>query len=287
MVYIHALNRGGKAVLSPADKFDNKDAFVAFDFKSFIKSISLRSDLSGEISRKYLTEIEKYTGKFPSQDFEQTIGVIFEAFYNEKNKSKASTDDIVFPLIDHAEGKVVIREAAHKLSKIPEIQSSYFLNQALLAVLDTELFPLNRELTNSDNLNLLLLQGGYRGFITGLFFGLMPNGFKWIFSILKYLYFIVLAGIMIISFSSNNNWVGFLIGAYLIHSVYKSWKKRKFINRLVTCYSGLKQIRDEIKTTTYNSKHISEKLKEQEKYGAYVPSIAYSLLECIDKIPIK
>ncbi|MEK6726116.1 MAG: hypothetical protein AABY54_06160 [Deltaproteobacteria bacterium] len=135
----------------------NKDAFVAFDFKSLIKDISRRPDRSGEISRKYLTEIEKYTGKFPSEDFEQSIGVIFEAFYNEKNKSKASTNDIIFPLIDHAEGKVVIREAAHKLSKIPDIQSSYFVNQTLLAVLDTELYPLKRELTDPSSLNLLLL----------------------------------------------------------------------------------------------------------------------------------
>ena len=92
---------------------------------------------------------------------------------------------------------------------------------------------------------------------------------------------------MIISFSSDNNWVGFLVGGYIVYWSYERLKERKFINQLAPCYSGLKQIRDEIETLTYNSKHISEKLKEQEKNGAYAPSIAYSLLECVDKIPLE
>lgn len=116
---------------------------------------------------------------------------------------------------------------------------------------------------------------------------MIPKGIIWLSAILRIIFFVVLSVIMIISFSSDNNWVGFMVGGCIVYWSYKRWKERKFINHLATCYSGLKQMRDEIETTAYNSKHISEKLKEQEKNGVYVPSIAYSLLECVDKIPLE
>jgi hypothetical protein len=261
----------------------NEDAFTAFDFESFAKTLSRRSDISGDIAQKYISEIEEYSGKFPSEKFEQSIGVIFEALYNEKNKSKAPVDRSISPLIDDAYGKEEICKAAQILSKTPGIQSSYFVNTALLTVLDTELYPLNRELTDTDSFNSLLIRNGYRGFISGMISAMMPKGSVWISVIFKALLYLALIGITVISILSKHYWVSFLAGSFYAYLEYKRWKLKKFIKHLATCYSGLKQIRDEIEKGAYNSKRIAEKLKDMEKNRTYVPSIAYSLLECFDK----
>ena len=64
---------------------DIKDDFVGFDFELFTKTLAKRSDISGDIARKYLSEKEEYTDKFPSEKFEQSVGIMFEALYNEKS----------------------------------------------------------------------------------------------------------------------------------------------------------------------------------------------------------
>lgn len=265
----------------------NEDAFIAFDLESFAKRLSHRSDISGDIARKYILERDEYCGKFPSKEFEESIGVIFEALYNEKNKSKAPKDWAgnlhISPLIDDAYGKEEIRKAAQILTKTPGIQSDFFLNTALLIVLDTELYPLNRELTDMDSFNSLLVRNGYRGFIGGMIFAIMPKASVWISVIFKAILYLALIGITVISILSKTYWVGFLAGSFYAYLEYKRWKPKKFIKHLVTCYSGLKQIRDEIEKGSYNSKRITEKLKDMEQKGTYVPSIAYSLLECVDK----
>lgn len=264
-----------------------KNDFVYFDFRSFAKTLSQRDDISADIARKYLSEIEEYNGQFPSDEFEQSIGVIFEAIHNEKNKSRAPGDRSLSPLIDDAYGKQEIWNAAQILSRTPGIQSQYFINTALKTVLDTELYPLYRELNDPDSFNSLLIKNGHRGFISGVISVMIPKGSIWTSVILKAILYLVLIAIAIISFISGNYWISLLAAGFYAYFKFKRWKLKKFVKHLATCYGGLKQIRDEIEMGAYNSTRIAEKLKELEKNGVYVPSIAYSLLDCTDQIPLK
>ena len=124
-------------------------------------------------------------------------------------------------MIDDAYGKEEICKAAQILCQTPEIQSSYFVNTALFTVLDTELYPLNRELTDNDSLNQLLMRNGYKGFISGITSVMIPKGSIWISVILKALLYLALIGITVVSFILKGYWVSFLSGSLYAYLEYR------------------------------------------------------------------
>lgn len=261
----------------------NNSSFQPFDIRQFAIDLSQKHDRSANIATKYLSR----DSSFPVKDFENSVGLIFECIYNETNKHKAGKGTFLSPVIDDANTKKNIWQAAQTIAENKELQSRYIVNKTLVTVLDSELYPLKAELTNPDRQCMLLVKTGHRGFWGSMLHAVrsMNNITGVLVSLAIILFWVGYLFVCMFLINDGYYFLSILVSILPIVALRKWYYRRKYLACLSSCYTKYNFIREEIDGMAYNPVRIAERLKELEKEGTFVPSVAYSLLKSIEELP--
>jgi len=223
-----------------------------------------------------------------------SVAVFYEARHNQQRiKSEQYPGEFggehLFPLIDDFEGKSVLRNAAASYVLTPSLHCRRFAIDALTVVLDTELYPLIRELTSPADRAMMLSSNGLLGVVGGMVPSLSP-GWQVMLALLGV---VARLGVLLLAvflwFSDDTAWSVVLIvglGAVTYRQVMRRRAIRSLLLRLSNLRVKLQMVRDEVAEDGFSAVRIGERLRDAESAGAYVPSVAYELLSLIQRLPL-
>jgi hypothetical protein len=210
--------------------------------------------------------------------FNNDIGLVLEAYASQRAADPKSMPNAIWPCIDHAEFKIEIPRIAETYLRLTEIHVPPITNFLCRALLDSEIYPLGREV--NDPVSAIASASGPRVAAAVLDQQSASAVATWMGGIAL----LVVAALFAIA---EVNWLAvlLLIGAVWLF-VARSRRTAKIntalaevSQRLRAIYNRLVQVRDEVSGGSYNSAAIEARLKAAETDGAYVPSIIYSLLQ--------
>jgi hypothetical protein len=183
----------------------------------------------------------------------------------------------VWPCIDYSEFKAEIPHIAYRHTLLPGLRAKRISDFLCRALLDSEIYPLAREV---DNPAIVLSNAVGPGATFHLQKHARGSGWATAGAILLILIAIIfaLAGIFVVSVV----FLGLAIWIFI-----SKYNKRKAIGSTVAemslalrgVHNQLTKIRDEIGGGSCDAATVVNRLKVAETSGAYVPSIIYSLLD--------
>jgi hypothetical protein len=207
----------------------------------------------------------------------ELIGYFLEAMHNPspERDEEGNVKDLTYsdPAIDTVEfkGEVIIMAGEYLYHEWMHFK--LFTDIILVSCLDSELYPLKREIDNPS-------QSQVGKGLTELP-SKKPKG--WLYSLFSW----GITFFTIYAIYSHWVWASILgvIGLWLfmdnLRFVSESWLKREFFDlSMPVCYRRLKLIRDEIKDGNYNPIYIAARLKDCEQAGIAIPNIAFKVLDC-------
>jgi hypothetical protein len=207
-----------------------------------------------------------------------SVGELLTAYENERLAKKNPNATGLWPRIDDADFKQDIIGIAKRYIDLPDLHAPGMTRLLACAVMDTELYPLAREM--EDPAMAMARVGGPKvalAMFSQTTFGRISG---WIVSV-------VILGIAAVSWFLGLSWLAIALAVFLAWGISREIISGRKI-RAVIFKGGLKLralhqmlglIRTEIASGSVNTPVIKERLRTSEREGAYVPSILYSLLE--------
>lgn len=243
------------------------------DLQERIKSDLRPSAVLGAIRARFAQDLPALTED--GDRLAQSIGFIAEARFNEANAWKQTKGEYIHPRIDDVDAKIEVRQAAGRYADLTWAHCEKFTNQAILAVLDTELIPLEREAKDPvlflpDPLKIHFDKDGWK-----VQAGLMVLGVA------------IVGGLAAWFFSKDWEIAGWLAVAYLVWSLW-SWGRSNrtaakaahdAVSKVRAIAGNLRRIRDEVQSGSYSATRLRDRLIALEADGCDVPSVVYRLLD--------
>jgi hypothetical protein len=166
------------------------------------------------------------------------------------------------------------------------IHTPYLTNNILIQVIDTELIPLEYEVTGITYPGLAEVDGRYKFGPTYPinYCNLLPFPWNKVISWGLSFLFLIIGLIAIRHFiSTGSNWIAWITGIYLawhyfiklLNTIIQSKSKSK----IAKLAANFRIIRDEIDSNSYDSETMIERIKNLESNGLYVSSLIYPLLK--------
>jgi hypothetical protein len=204
------------------------------------------------------------------------LGMVLEAYANQRTEPSNKMPNAVWPCIDHSEFKADIPRVAYRYLSLTELHSDRFSDFLCRALLDSEIYPLAREMEHPRSIlpaaighvaayNLEANEKGSAFATIGAVLLLLAA--IYLGALAAYLPAILAGGVAIWIFatkSRNRKAVANALGEISVG--------------LRAAHGRLTQIRDEISRGTYEPTTIVSRLKAAEAESVYVPSIIYSVL---------
>jgi hypothetical protein len=207
----------------------------------------------------------------------EAVSELLDAYENQRKLDLNPKSTKSWPLIDDADFKQEIPDMARRYLKLPGVQAPGVTNYLCCALLDTELYPLAREM--KDPSDAISSAGGpqlARAMFSQSLFG----------RISAFTSFIILA-LSAFAALTGFRWAAIglivLVIWIVVGHISHGGRVKKFVfafsQKLRVAHSKLSNVRDEIRSGNYNSDVVKERLRLLEAEGTYVPSILYSLLD--------
>lgn len=205
---------------------------------------------------------------------------IDEAYFNQSVADRDPTAaHTLYPLIDDLHFKSEIAAIAGRYLETPKLHAKQLSLFLVLALLDTELYPLRRDVRNpidvlaraTENPQIKLILFSRSGF------GRVTN---WIVSIML----LILA---LAAFAYDLAWIGTLLAALLIWQAVSVLLTSRRVKKAASLVEGnmtaslrsLELIRSELVTGGFDADAMRQRLQRAEQSGLYVPSLVYPLLQ--------
>jgi hypothetical protein len=207
-----------------------------------------------------------------------SVSELLDAYENQRELDLNPKSTKSRPLIDDADFKEEIPDMAHRYLELPGVQAPGVTNYLCCALLDTELYPLAREM--KDPTDAISSAGGPQVARVMFSHSLFGRIFAWFINFI----FLALAALAALA---GFPWVAIGLVVLVVWSVVGGiWQGRRVKKavfgvgqKLRLAHGKLSIIRDEIGSGNYNSDVVKERLRSLEAEGTYVPSILYSLLD--------
>ncbi len=206
------------------------------------------------------------------------LGELLEAYENQRAVDRNPKSTESWPRIDDADFKKGIPDIAHRYLELPDVQAPGVTNYLCCALLDTELYPLAREMKGPRN--VISSAGGPQVAMAMFSHSLFGRIFTWFINFI----FLTLAALAVLA---GFLWVAIglvvLVMWSVVGGIWQGRRVKKLVfevgQKLRLAHSKLSIIRDEIGSGNYNSDIVKERLRSLEAEGTYMPSILYSLLD--------
>ena len=204
---------------------------------------------------------------------------IDEARFNQSLVDSKRSDDSLYPLIDHLHFKDEIVGIAGRYIETPMLHSRPLSLFLLVTALDTELYPLKRDVRNpleimsryteNPNVKLALFSQSQFG-----------RGSNWIMRLL-------MLSLASAALFNEWYWIGSAITALLVWHLISSFLLKRHVRKasfvvqenMTASRRSLELVRSEIATGGFDADAMSQRIKRSEESGLFVPSVVYPLLQ--------
>jgi hypothetical protein len=240
--------------------------------RRFVDSVLADDDVSRKRYRNLLEDDFSEAALFLRRD----IGMILEAYTNQRIEPAANMPNAVWPCIDHCEFKADIPRIAERYLSLSELHADRVSDFLCGALLDSEIYPLAREMENP---RLVLPTALGEGAAYNLQRREKGSGFATAGAVLL----LVMAVVLL---ASTAYFGAMLAGGAGVWIFATKSRNRKALTTalgeisgvLRTAHGKLTLIRDEISRGSYDRSAIVSRLKAAEASDIYIPSIVYSVL---------
>jgi len=209
-------------------------------------------------------------------DMKECFSFIEEARKNEQKASSTKSGGI-YPRIDCFESKQEILKIANRYLLEQQEQTPQRTDEILTALLDIEIYPLQRELFTQENKP--------RGFLSGLQESMKEKSSvraRMVVALIRLSFFSIKMFFLYLPFIEVN-FITITLFVFSAISVVGKILANLAYQISHTRFSGLLSlmnvIRNEIASCAYSPSRICERLTDLESKGGYVYSIVYSLLD--------
>jgi hypothetical protein len=221
----------------------------------------------------------------------ETVGEFLTAHHNEgEAHARFRKKRTRFPLrdafleqtdglrIDRAHDKVELERLAGRYIELAELHAPAFTHMLAATILDTELYPLRREIEDPTSVMVSQLGKISPGIAMQLALGKYGVATSWII--------ILVCALASISVWNWLPWLAYVLGAYAVYAALADLRMRHKLRsakmQVQIAMQGianrLETVRDEIARGNFNVAAIKARLQQIEKDRGYVPSIVYTLI---------